>query len=306
MGKQINVVCLKVGGQPEKMSIDRDDFENIEKICEGEFLCNGNWDEEGIYDIYHNATGKEEGKPFNRQFLGQNYYGNIIICRMHENSESLNDEQIEHVINILNAPEAAIEVSENDTDWITEGDTNIDMINAIEKSRENMHKIVDEKCDALLEYINNPRKSILSELKVNLSIVSFFFKGKKPNVIILGNNKKINVKTWREVADILLKDCNSNPERHNKMLELRNRVFGRSRTILSDVPDDMDVPMKIDEDLYFEGKFDTEFLLRVLKERIFDNVGYDYSSIEVELREREKANEIIEEPEEDVGISMQL
>ena len=40
-------------------------------------------------------------------------------------------------------------------------------------------------------------------------------------------------------------------------MEMYRKVAGRWRTILGSSPEEMDVPIKVDEELYFEGKFDT-------------------------------------------------
>ena len=45
------------------------------------------------------------------------------------------------------------------------------------------------------------------------------------------------------------------------------KVAGRWRTILGSSPEEMDVPIKVDEELYFEGKFDTEAMLNMLEKR---------------------------------------
>lgn len=47
----------------------------------------------------------------------------------------------------------------------------------------------------------------------------------------------------------------------------------------------MNVPIKVDEGLYFEGKFDTEYLLKMLTDKVFSKVRYPYEFIEVEVRE---------------------
>lgn len=49
----------------------------------------------------------------------------------------------------------------------------------------------------------------------------------------------------------------------------------------------MDVPLMIDEDLYLEGKLDTEFILKIVKRDILDCVGYDYSGIGIVVQEPE-------------------
>ena len=63
------------------------------------------------------------------------------------------------------------------------------------------------------------------------------------------------------------------------MMQLRDVVAGRLRPLLSGSPKEMDIPLMIDEDLYLEGKLDTEYLIRTVRDQILDPVGYDYDKI---------------------------
>lgn len=84
----------------------------------------------------------------------------------------------------------------------------------------------------------------------------------------------------------VLADCNADEERHNRLLQLCGKVSGRSRSILSSDPSGMDMPIRIDDGLFFEGKFDTEYLIKMMTERVLDKVGYDYSGIRIAIRNR--------------------
>ena len=48
----------------------------------------------------------------------------------------------------------------------------------------------------------------------------------------------------------------------------------------------MNVPLKIDEGLYFEGKFDTEALLTIMIKKVLKPIGYDYSQIIIQYANR--------------------
>ena len=108
-----------------------------------------------------------------------------------------------------------------------------------------------------------------------------FFAGKKPTKLIIGKDE-LPVQTWKEVARIMLKICSN--EKHEELLAARNKIIGRKRTILSDTADGMNRPMKISEDIYFEGHLITRNLLSLLCQTL-DAVGYDYSEIRVRIRE---------------------
>ena len=80
----------------------------------------------------------------------------------------------------------------------------------------------------------------------------------------------------------MLAECNN--EKHDKLAYLVGKVFGRQGAILAKTPDNMNIPIKEDEEIYYEGFFSTETLLDVLKKNIFNAVGYDYSGIRIRLR----------------------
>ena len=118
------------------------------------------------------------------------------------------------------------------------------------------------------------------------------------------NGEQVKVSTWREVASELLRDCNSDPARHEALINLRYKVGGNSRWFLTDTDRKLDVPIKIDEDLYFEGKFDTEYLLKMMTEKIFEKVGYPYEMIEIEVRSKGQIIAPVDEPEETVAMQI--
>lgn len=68
-----------------------------------------------------------------------------------------------------------------------------------------------------------------------------------------------------------------------RLEDLSGKVFGRDRIILGKTEEGMDVPLKIKDDLFLEAKFDTESLLKVITNRIFDPIGYDYSGIRLKV-----------------------
>ena len=65
---------------------------------------------------------------------------------------------------------------------------------------------------------------------------------------------------------------------------------------------DVSSAFKVDEELYFEGKFDTEAMLNVLEKKVLEPAGVDYSSIKIRYmaKGQEQANGIEPVPEQDV------
>ncbi|MCD8109539.1 MAG: hypothetical protein LUE14_05505, partial [Clostridiales bacterium] len=112
------------------------------------------------------------------------------------------------------------------------------------------------------------------------------FKGQKAVGILFPDGREQAVSTWKEAAVTILKDCNQKTEMHQGLLELCGRVFGRTRVLLSREPDAMDRPLQIDDGIYLETYFETDVLFRLLREKIFNFIGYDYSGIKILYRTR--------------------
>lgn len=111
-----------------------------------------------------------------------------------------------------------------------------------------------------------------------------FFKGKAVVAVIFPDGVRVETPTWRKLAEVVLKRCNDDAEKHRALMELRNRIQGRSRKLLGSGNAGMRSPIKIDRGLYMEAHYDTESLLRIMKTRILDAVSYDYRSIQVAIR----------------------
>lgn len=157
----------------------------------------------------------------------------------------------------------------------------------IEQSRKQMHEKIDQKfndfilntaCGDLTEYLEEGvcAKPLLAPAGM--------FKGTRPTAVILPGQGKVGTTTWQNVVLAILLDCDSDPARHQRLMILKNHVAGNFRWLLSDKPKNLRMPLKINEGLYFKGKFDTEALLRNLTKKLLEPVGYDYSGIAILLR----------------------
>ena len=155
-------------------------------------------------------------------------------------------------------------------------------IRTIEEHRTLLINMVNEKMDALVQAVENGETDGAStkEYEYPLSSDPKYFKGTKPTALII-NGERIAVKTWRKVYTEVLTHANANPQVHEKLMQLRNKIAGRKRTMLSDKPDGMNVPIMLSEGLYAEAYFDTEWLLRALFEQILKYTPYDYTGLSV-------------------------
>ena len=106
------------------------------------------------------------------------------------------------------------------------------------------------------------------------------FKRKKPTAVIFGSDR-VSVSSWQKVLKEIMRRCNAEPEYRKRLMDLRDKISGRERIILSARKSGMRRPFEIGTRLYIETHYDTETLLRVLLTRVLDEVGYNYSNITV-------------------------
>lgn len=162
------------------------------------------------------------------------------------------------------------------------------MLLQLETLRTELHGMVDAHIDTIRYQLLTgelPEQQLRTR---PLSGDSFLFKGEKPESIRLPDGREVKTPTWKAAALAILQDCNADPEMHARLMELRGKILGRQRVILAASPEGMHAPLEIDKDLYMESYYDTASLLYVLKERVLDAVGYDYSGIGVRLQPEQK------------------
>ena len=158
---------------------------------------------------------------------------------------------------------------------------------AVNVCQEQLHRLVDERLDGLLcdLILGEEAEKFHAEEGRLLPFVSppAMFKGERPASVIL-HGVEIEATTWKKVVLAILRDCAAHPQCHKRMMELRGRVNGNFRPLLSDHPEGMASPLKIDAGMYWESKFDTEALLGNLTEKLLEQVGYDYQNIVIRFR----------------------
>ena len=156
-------------------------------------------------------------------------------------------------------------------------------VELIEELRTQLHETVDRRIDALLSGQAPQTESRSLPLDIHPSV----FKGKRPLSVSFPDGRTVETATWKKAVSAILADCNNDYVMHERLRSIAGKVFGRDRVLLGD-KDGMDSPVKIDEGLYMETKFDTESLLYVLRERILKPVGYDCNGIRIQCRDPEQ------------------
>ncbi len=148
-----------------------------------------------------------------------------------------------------------------------------------------MLQLVNTKCDALLQMYRRGKVHINVKDTIResclITVSSAELKGKRLLAVQFVPGEWIETSTWRKVAEKILQTCNEQPDIHERFMEMCGKVAGRWRTILGSSPEEMDVPIKVDEELYFEGKFDTEAMLNMLEKKVLEPAGVDYSNIKI-------------------------
>lgn len=176
----------------------------------------------------------------------------------------------------------------------------ITVLAEIERIRRECRQLVDSKFDALTSRVLEEGGAELKEDErvLTLAAMPSAFKGKKPVSLILPGGAEVNTPSWKKAVTAILQDCNSDPRRHKWMLELRGRVFGNFRPLLAKTPEGMGAPLKIDDGLYWESKFDTEAMLRNLTDKLLSKVGYDYQGVVVRYLDPQLRPTAVEEVQE--------
>lgn len=177
------------------------------------------------------------------------------------------------------------------TDSIKE--INREDLQVIETVREELLAMVNKKIDNLIQKIHNNNSDLTyenMEYKHSLRSNPYIIKGKKPVAVEFPDGQRINIEKWISAAELIMKYCNKDKECHERLMQIRGRIAGKQRVLISSNPESMTLPIKIDEELYFEAKFDTETLFNVITKRILDAAGFDYSGIIIVYTEKDRRN----------------
>lgn len=181
------------------------------------------------------------------------------------------------------------------------------VLDEIERCRAQFHQLVDSHMDALIlrmtvgdltAYIRDTGARVLP-----LGSAAAQCKGTKPVAVILPSGEKVETSTWKKAAAAILRDCDSDPQRHDLLMGLRGRVPGNLRQLLSETPDGMSAPLKINDSLYLESKFDTQALLENITQKILRRVGYDCGGVAVLYQVPRQEVVMAAESDQDEGLS---
>lgn len=157
-------------------------------------------------------------------------------------------------------------------------------IEELKNIRERMISPAVSALDCLLMTIGSEETTIPpTEYDYPFTADTNVFIGKKPAAVMFGD-ERVNVRTWRDVYSAIIKRCNADAQCHDTLMNLRDKVAGRDRMLLSRSPDGMRRPLRIDDDMYAEACYGTGTLLYILRDRILAHTRFDYSDIGIVLK----------------------
>ncbi len=170
----------------------------------------------------------------------------------------------------------------------------MNIIKELEAMRKRMIQEINTEIDILIERAESeglatdePAAEEAYESIFPLTAGSRIFKGTKPTNVIFPGRPPIHVTTWKQVVCTIMTQCMDNETYKNRLFDLSGNISGKKRMMLAKTSDGMRSPLKLcDNGLYMETHYDTETLLNILTLRILDVIRYDYTGIQIAIRNR--------------------
>ncbi len=162
----------------------------------------------------------------------------------------------------------------------------MNLVNEIREKQNEIIMIVNTLFDELVNEVSNIKVEQNEKINNFENILPLsntkVFKGKKPIAVIFGENR-IKTPTWKIVIETILKEVLKEENMKEKLYNLSDKLLGRKRTRLSESPEEMRKPLKLDDNLYIETHYDTETLMNLLLQ-ILNDISYNYKDIKVAIR----------------------
>lgn len=133
----------------------------------------------------------------------------------------------------------------------------------IEKSRCRMKQLLDLEMETLLLRVQQNNENAYAERSWPLFLARTL-KGEKPAAVTFADGRTKQVTNWRMLAETVLEDCGFISECRERLMKVKDSVFGRKRRVLGGDPSGMGRPMKIADGLYFDLLNNTEGLFMQL------------------------------------------
>jgi hypothetical protein len=164
------------------------------------------------------------------------------------------------------------------------GMNNTEIIAELKTAQAEIRVIVNTAFDKILRGLSGegtPESS--SGYEIPFEANPNIFIGKKPTAVLF-DGERVEAGKWTQVYGEIIGRANREPHCHEQLMCLRNKTGGKVRVFLSDKPDGMRRPHRIDEELYGETQYGSSTLMHILCKRILDYTDYDYGSIKIALK----------------------
>lgn len=163
---------------------------------------------------------------------------------------------------------------------------NIDFDKEIEELKNSLIAGIVEITDELKRTISDPNCDVETVRTAPLRIRkgSADFKGEKPVSITLPDGRNVEVKTWKQTAEVLLRDCFKAPDDQEWLRSQCGRVAGRLRVLLTDDRTLLQRPVEICDNVFFETKQDVPIMFDIMIDRFFRPMDYDYQNVIVNVK----------------------
>jgi hypothetical protein len=110
-----------------------------------------------------------------------------------------------------------------------------------------------------------------------------YFIGTKPTALLFGD-ERVEVKKWSDVYRLVYAQVNQDSQAHEDLMYLRNKAAGKVRVFISDRPDGMERPLKVDDDIFVESGYGVETMCHIMVDCILKYVRCDISNIRIILK----------------------
>lgn len=120
-----------------------------------------------------------------------------------------------------------------------------------------------------------------------ITISSYYYIARRKPLAVLSGDERVDATTWTKVYTVILSRCNQDLRGREMLMYLREKAAGKCRVFLSDKPDNMRRPVKIDNELW-ECYYGSATLMHILCEKILSPAHFDYSDIRIVLKKLTK------------------
>ncbi len=170
-------------------------------------------------------------------------------------------------------------------------------LSQLEDLRSELHSMVDARVDGSIHSILTGR--VLEQALPTLPLTAnpSVFKGEKPESILFPDGREVKTPTWKTAVLAIMRDCNADAKMHLQLMELRGKVFrAAARDSRGFAGERCTRRWKLTRISTWRAiTIPERFCMCWSKNRVLDEVGYNYFGIHVRLRQEQTQEEAQEQ-----------